>query len=384
MVVLECAAFLVLQEDAGNAADGKWIVVAVGGQLPAVQRLEEMLLLIYLLKEAIFRHTGITYFAILDGIVVADHIDVEQVNDLFQRDEGMLGKVGRAAQIGVFARECHEIHIVFGRAAGIMRRQSNDGRRAGGVVICPGVIDFAAQVAQMVIVCSENVAAVVTAPFDLRDHIEKLIILEEFIFNVHLHAFHTLDRFRRHPDDGLVHHLLSVGLKELDRRGPGVEQAGIGAGSGLLQLGKHVAVTVRKPEVAAYQAAGIFRLRQILEQPVAVEIQRIHVIHREFALYARRILPHREIDSRAELFTVSPHFHSSAKCIYVNGEGLDRHFVHPHPAEFLLQILPGLVGASPRVSAALIFCAAEFLDHPLEMRQILRTELQGSKCQQND
>ena len=55
MVVREGVAFLVFEEDAGNAANGEGVMVAVGGQFAAVERLEEPLLRIDLLEQSIAR-----------------------------------------------------------------------------------------------------------------------------------------------------------------------------------------------------------------------------------------------------------------------------------------------------------------------------------------
>ena len=110
---------------------------------------------------------------------------------------------------------------------------------------------MSAEVAQVVVVRREDVAAVVPAAFDLGDHVFRLIAFQERIVHVHFHRLDPGDGFGRHPDDGLVHHLFAVGLVELDGRGPLVEQARVRAGAGLLQLGEGGTVLVRKPELTA-------------------------------------------------------------------------------------------------------------------------------------
>ena len=82
MVIGEGCALLVFEEDAGHMALSKGIVVAVGGQVTAVQCLEILLLAIDLLKEPIASHALVAHLTILHGVVVANHVDIEQVSDL--------------------------------------------------------------------------------------------------------------------------------------------------------------------------------------------------------------------------------------------------------------------------------------------------------------
>ena len=77
VVVLESVALLVLEEDAGHVARGKRVMVAVGGQLASVQALEMVLLIVDLLKQGETAHSLVADFAILHGVVVANHVNVE-------------------------------------------------------------------------------------------------------------------------------------------------------------------------------------------------------------------------------------------------------------------------------------------------------------------
>ena len=92
MVILEGITLLVFQEDAGYVAFGKGIMIAVGCQITAVQRLEIMLLIVDLLEEHVAAHTLVAHLAVLHRVVVANHINVEEVLDLLQRYDGMLSE----------------------------------------------------------------------------------------------------------------------------------------------------------------------------------------------------------------------------------------------------------------------------------------------------
>ena len=88
MVIRESIAVLILQENAGHVARSKRIMVAVCSQITAVQGLEILLIGINLLKKIITAHALVTNLAVLHRVVVANHIDVEQVIDLLQRHDG--------------------------------------------------------------------------------------------------------------------------------------------------------------------------------------------------------------------------------------------------------------------------------------------------------
>ena len=384
MVVLEGASFPVLQEDAGHAADGEGIVVAVGGEGAAVERLEQVLFLINFLEDGIHFHAGIAHFTVLDRVVVADHVDIEEVFDLGQGDDGVFREVGGAAQVGVLAGKSHEVHVILRPMLGVMRSQSDDGGRTGGVVVGAGIVHVTAQVAQVIVMGGEDVAGVMFLPFHFGDHVKEGVVLQELMLDVQLYTLCSFDGFRRHPDDGLVHDFFAVGLEELDGGSPGVKQAGVGALPCRMQFGKDAAVLVGEPEVAADEAAGVFGLGQVGEELVGVEVQGVHVVHRELALDAGGILPHGEIDARAELLSIGPHFYVAGEGVDVDGERLERDSIGPGLAEFFLQVLAGLVGAAFGVASALVLCAAQFLDDLFEMRQVLRVCRQREEREEND
>ena len=219
--------------------------------------------------------------------------------------------------------------------------------------------------------------------FDPGDHVEQAVVLQEFVVHVQLHAADAFDGLRRHPDDGFVHHLLAVGLVELDGRRPGEEQAGVGEFSRLLEAGKDIPVLVGKPEFAAHHAARIFRLGQVGVDPLGVEVQRVHEIDRELAVHAGGVLPHGEIHAGAELAAVGPHFGFAAEGVDVDGKGLERDLVGAGPPEFLLEVFPGLVGTVAGIAAPLVFRGAQLPDDALEMRQVLPRQLQGGQGEQD-
>ena len=56
---------------------------------------------------------------------------------------------------------------------------------------------------------------------------ETFVILQELIIDICFYALYAIDGFGCYPDDGLVHHLLTVGLEKFNRRLPCVDEAGI-------------------------------------------------------------------------------------------------------------------------------------------------------------
>ena len=88
--------------------------------------------------------------------------------------------------------------------------------RPRGIVVGPGIENTAAEVAQMVVMSSEYVAAVVALPLHLGYHVEKAIVLKELILNVYADALHPFYGLGGDPDDGFVRHTLAIGLVELD------------------------------------------------------------------------------------------------------------------------------------------------------------------------
>ena len=82
VVVLERVAALVLEEDARHVAQGERVVVAVALQLGTVQSLEMVLLIVDSFHQSVTTQSLVADLAVLHRVVVADHIDVEQVLDL--------------------------------------------------------------------------------------------------------------------------------------------------------------------------------------------------------------------------------------------------------------------------------------------------------------
>ena len=103
VVILECVAFFVLVENAGHASHGKRIMVAVGGQVATVERLEIMPFRVDGFHFGKAFHALLADFAILHGIVVANHVEIEKIFDVAQRNNRVVDIIGRAAQIGIFA-----------------------------------------------------------------------------------------------------------------------------------------------------------------------------------------------------------------------------------------------------------------------------------------
>ena len=73
----------------------------------------------------------------------------------------------------------------------------------------------------------KDVATVVSATFNLGDDVKTLVAFEEAVVDVGGDAVGIFREVGRHPDDGLVHHLLTIGFVELERLLPGVDHAGI-------------------------------------------------------------------------------------------------------------------------------------------------------------
>ena len=172
MVIREGVAVFILEENAGHVAGSEGVVVAVGRQGSAVERLEVLFIGVDLLEKGEAAEAFVAAFAVLGGIVVADHVDVEQVFDPGQRHQGVFDIITRTPEVGVFAGESDEIHVEWGFVRGIMRRQRDDGRRSGRVVVGAGVEYLPAQIADMVVMGRENVTAVVAPALYFGDHIE--------------------------------------------------------------------------------------------------------------------------------------------------------------------------------------------------------------------
>ena len=234
----------------------------------------------------------------------------------------------------------------------------------------------------MIVMGREHIAAVVALPFHFRNDIEESVVFQEAVFYVDPDGFHTFHGLRGHPDDRLVDHVIAIGLVELDGRRPGLDKARIGAPAFRLQFGKHLAVPVREPEIAADQAIRVLGFCQVGEEALRSEVQGIHVIDRELAAHPRRILSHGEIHARREFLAIRPEFHLSGKGVDVDGERLERDRVGTGFDKLLLQILSCLVRAALGVAASLKPGRTEFLHDPLVKRQVLRLHLHGTDHEQ--
>ena len=67
-------------------------------------------------------HASVTHFAVLNRVVVAYHVDVEEVFNLLEREGGMLHEIGRAAKVGVLARDGQEVDVELGAVLGVVSR----------------------------------------------------------------------------------------------------------------------------------------------------------------------------------------------------------------------------------------------------------------------
>lgn len=126
----EVFAVFLLEEDAGDAFLGKGVVVAVGGQVATVEAVEVVLLAVELLHEAEAASAGLADFAVLHGVVVANHVKVDEVADLAEGEERVLGKVCRAHEARLFACHVEEDDIVLGLVLEVVLRQGDEDCRA--------------------------------------------------------------------------------------------------------------------------------------------------------------------------------------------------------------------------------------------------------------
>ena len=248
-----------------------------------------------------------------------------------------------------------------------MGSQGHNGGGTGGIVVGTGIIHFPAEVAKMVIVCCEHKTTIVLLAFHLGDDIEKLVILKELIVDFGTNGLHALNGFRCHPDDGLFHHSMSIGLEELDRCWPSINQSCIRTFR-CLQAGKILAMTIGEPELTNDQTVSIFRLAQVFIHLFRIEIQGIHMIHRECAVYAGRVFPHGIIDARGQFFAIGPKFHLPTERVDVDGKRLAYQLIDTNFLKFLLQIFSGLIGTVFGITAALVLGGAQLLDDLLIIR----------------
>lgn len=111
VVVGEGIALFILKENTGDVSDRKWIVVAVSSQLAMIEAREVFLLTDNVLENAEGRIARVARLAIELGIVVADHVNVQQILDTVQRQGGVVGKPIRAPEVGVLSRKCYKIDV---------------------------------------------------------------------------------------------------------------------------------------------------------------------------------------------------------------------------------------------------------------------------------
>ena len=236
--------------------------------------------------------------------------------------------------------------------------QRDDGCGARGIVVGSGIEDLLAQIAQVVVMRREDVAAVVPLACDLGNDIETFVVFQEFVVDICFNMLYSLDGLWRYPDDGLVDHLLAVCLEKLDGCFPRVDESGIGAFSRLLQTGKFLTMLVGEPEFASHETVGVFRLGQVGKHTVGIEVQCVYMIDGELSVHARRILSHGEIHAGTEFPAICPHLHLAAERIDIQLKGLQRHLVYTRLLKLLLQILSCLVSTTLGIAATLILGAA--------------------------
>ena len=372
---------LVLKEDAGHVAGGKRIMVAVGCQLTTVKCLEIMLLAVDLLEQGKAAHALVAGLAVCRGVVVANHVDVEEVLDLPERHYRMVGIVFRTPEVGILAGEGNEVHVVFRAVLGVVGCQRDDGSRTGGIVVGTGIEYLPAEVSQVVVMGGEHVATVVPAALHLGDDIETLVALQELVLDVGRDGFRILWETVGRPENGLVDHFLAIGLVEFQRFLPDVHQACIGACVLALKAPEDIPVLVGEPEIAHHERVFILGHGQVLENLFRLKVQCVDVVEREYPLDARRVLAHGKVYSWRQPLSVDRGFHPAGKRVDVQLERLAHHLVGPYPDKLLPQELSCLVGASPRIAAPLVFGRAQLPHNAFIMRHVLRTQLYGNKYQ---
>ena len=330
-----------------------------------------MILAVETFKQCEAVHALVTHLAVLHRVVVANHVDVEEVLDLCERHHRMLGIVLRTAQVGILAGEGNEIHVVLRALLGIVGGKCDDAGGTRSIVVGTGIENIAAEIAEVVVVCRENEAAVMPTALHLGDDVEALVALEETVVDIGGDAASLFREVGRHPDDGLVHHLLAVSFVELQRLPPGVDHAGILALGPFFHLLKILPMLVDEPEVAHHHAALVLRLRQVAEYLLRVIVQRVNIVEGVSAVRSWRVFAHHEVHARCQLLAVNRQRHFFGEGVDIQLERLQCHLVHPRLAELLFQILSCFVGTAIRIPAALILGGTQFLDNLLVKSQIL-------------
>ena len=163
----------------------------------------------------------------------------------------------------------------------------DDSGCAGSIVVGSSIENLLAKVAEVVIMGSEDITAIVPLSLNLTDDIEALIVLQELGIHIEFDALHAFDGFRSNPDDGLVHDTMAISLEELNRCGPCIDEPCILTFASLLQTGESLAMLVGEPELASHQAILVLGLSKVGKHLVGIEVERIDVIDRELSLDSR-------------------------------------------------------------------------------------------------
>ena len=286
----------------------------------------------------------------------------------------MLHVIFRATQVGVLAGESNEVHIVLGTAFGVVGRERDDGGAAGGVVVGPLIEHLLAEVAEMVVVRREDVAAVVPPALHLGDDVEEFVVLQKLVLDVDGDGLGIFREVGGGPDDGLAHHLLAVCLVEFQQGRPRLDHPRVGALGAAPDFLEVAVMTIREPEVADHEAVLELGFRQVRKHLLGIVVVRIDIVESVGAAHAGRVLAHREIDARGQLPAVNGHFHLAGEGVDVDSERLAPHFVHARFLVLFQQVLPRLVGAAVGIAAPLVFRGVQLLDNPFVVRQILRVQ----------
>lgn len=372
----EEVAVLLFEEDAGDAFLGKGVVVAVGGQFAAVEAVKVMLLIVEFLHETEAMIARLADLAVLHGVVVANHVEVDDVAYLAEWHERVFDKIGRADEARLFARHMEEDDVVLGLVLEVVLRQGDEGCCAGGVVVHAGVVERGAEVAEVVVMGQEEEAAVVAASWDGDHDVAAFIIGEELCIDVYVNFFSIFGEVGRAPHDGLVAHLLSVGFVELEGRGPGADDAAEGQlhpFAHLAELGELAAA----PEVDNGVGAFPFGLAELLRDSLEIVVVGIHIIEAVVAFGSAGELAHDEVRARFELVAVNAHAHLAGEGIDVLLKRLQHRRGRTDKAVLLHDVSLGFADAVAHISASLHLRCGKVFDNLSVVVHILRVERGG-------
>ena len=372
----EVVAVFLLEEDAGDAFFGKGVVVAVGGQLAEAEAVEVVLLAVEFLYEAEAASAGLADLAVLHGVVVANHVEVDDVAYLAEWHERVLDKIGRADEARLFARHMEEDDVVLGLVLEVVLRQGDEGCCAGGVVVHAGVVERGAEVAEVVVMGQEEEAAVVLASRDGDHDVVALIVGEELRIDMYVNLFRIFWEVGRAPHDGLVAHLLSVGFVELERRGPGADDAAEGQlhpFAHLAELGELAAA----PEVDNGVGAFPFGLAELLRDSLEIVVVGIDIIEAVVAFGGAGELAHDEVRARFELAAVNAHAHLAGEGVDVLLKRLQHRRGCADKAVLLHDVSLGFADAVAHISASLHLRCGKVFDNLSVVVHILRVERGG-------